>query len=363
MKHKKLIIFLSLLFLIFISLVGYYFYGLSPVSNDEEKVIFEIAPLTSKKDIAQALKNEGLIRNQYVLDIYMAINKSKIQAGKYELSKSMKPTDMLKKFANGDIFKEEVTITFPEGLRVVDYADILSDKLSINKEDFINTINDSIFLKELINNEDYWFITDDILNDEIYYKLEGYLYPDTYTFYKDDDSQTVIKKILDNSKKQLDTLKDEINISGKSVHEILTVASILQVELSGNSKTDDSYKDNLKKIAQVIYKRINSNDTVGSDVTCYYGVRKKLSEELTMNDILDYNPYNTRLTDGRMNGKLPIGPISNPYIEAIDAVIHPSDTNYYFFVSNTCTGEMFFEESYVDFLNKVYELQSVCSSN
>ena len=59
MKHKKLIIFLSLLFLIFISLVGYYFYGLSPVSNDEEKVIFEIAPLTSKKDIAQALKNEG----------------------------------------------------------------------------------------------------------------------------------------------------------------------------------------------------------------------------------------------------------------------------------------------------------------
>jgi len=173
-----------------------------------------------------------------------------------------------------------------------------------------------------------------------------------------DDQKSII-----GLKEQLDTLKDEINISGKSVHEILTVASILQVELSGNSKTDDSYKDNLKKIAQVIYKRINSNDTVGSDVTCYYGVRKKLSEELTINDILDYNPYNTRLTDGRMNGKLPIGPISNPYIEAIDAVIHPSDTNYYFFVSNTCTGEMFFEESYVDFLNKVYELQSVCSSN
>ena len=113
----------------------------------------------------------------------------------------------------------------------------------------------------------------------------------------------------------------------------------------------------------MFYSRLRDNWSLGSDVTTYYGVLKSLDDYLTADDINNVNPYNTRLTDGQMNGKLPIGPICNSDISSIDAVLNPSDTNYYYFVANTCTGEVFFQENYSEFISKAQELQSICATN
>ena len=121
--------------------------------------------------------------------------------------------------------------------------------------------------------------------------------------------------------------------------------------------------DNRKTVSQVFWTRLRDNWSLGSDVTSYYGVQKNLTEGITIDELLDQNPYNTRLTDGTMNGKLPIGPICNADVTSIEATLNPSPTNYYYFVANVCTGEVFFQTTSAEFEQKASELRSVCSAN
>ena len=130
------------------------------------------------------------------------------------------------------------------------------------------------------------------------------------------------------------------------------------VEKEANSEADR------KTVAQVFFTRLKENWSLGSDVTTYYGANKEIGvDELTWDELNDSNPYNTRLTDGSMNGKLPIGPIASPSLTAIEAAISPAETNYMYFVANVCTGEVFFQEDYNEFLAKAEELRTVCSLN
>ena len=335
---------------------GFYVWGLTPKSTDTKEVTFVIEPGTSKTTVAKNLEMAGLIHNKYVLDVYFYFVESNIQAGEYILSPSMSPEEMIHKFEIGDVKINTISVTFIEGKRITDYANAVSEKLKMTKEEFLNTAGDLEYLQELVSSNRFWFLSDSILSNQLYYPLEGYLYPDTYEFLENASPKDVIEALLNQTAKKLEPYKEAVINSNHSIHEILTMASI--VEKEANSEQDR------KNAAQVFYSRLNSNMSLGSDVTAFYGARKEMGKDAETYDVLyNVNPYNTRLTDGSMNGKLPIGPIANPSITSIEAALNPSSTNYYYFVANVCTGEVFFQEDYTEFISKVRELQNICSAN
>lgn len=356
MKKKILFIVLIIIILLVCLIGAFYVWGMGAVSKEGETKTFVIEPGTSKSTVVKNLESAGLIRNQYPVLAYLFFSGGNIQAGEYELSTSMTPVEMLNKFIVGDVLIHSAEVTFVEGKRITDYASVLAETLDFPAQEFLNQVNDREFLEELVSSGDYWFLTDEILNEELYYPLEGYLYPDTYEFLETATPKEVIKTLLNHTLTVLEPYKEQIESSDYTFHEILTLASM--VEKEANSESDR------KTVAQVFWTRLHENWSLGSDVTTYYGANKEIGvDELTWDELNDSNPYNTRLTDGSMNGKLPIGPICNPNIVSILATLNPSDTNYYYFVANVCTGEVFFQTTSQEFYQKNLELSNSCAAN
>ena len=341
-KKGKIILIISASIIALIAIfVGIYFYLLSSVSSGSTKVSFTVNRGDSKMEIVSNLKDAGLIRNKYAALIYIVLSgNTNIQAGNYELNRNMSTEDIIKSLANGDIInveRDSVSLTFKEGITLEEYLKILSENTNLEYDTMISEINDSEFLNNLIN--DYWFLTDEILNSDLYYGLEGYLYPNTYQVHTETTLNEVVRKMLDETAKKLDPLKDAIATSNYSVHEILTMASIAEKEAM-------NYEDRCK-VAQVIYKRLDIGMNLGMDVTTYYGVHKSMTDALTALDLADNNPYNTRNTS--LIG-LPVGPICNPSVESIESVLNPADTNYIYFFADILTGNVYFTDDYDEFL-------------
>ncbi len=326
---------LLLLVVLLISTMGFYFWSLKGLA-DHKSVTFTVQEGVSKIDIVEDLKSAGLIKSKMATLAYLALNKDlTLQAGVYTLSADMGVKKIINKINKGDVKLDTVTLTFVEGKNINDYIDLISEKLEVSKSDVKAVLEDKEFIKKLI--EKYDFLTDAILNDNIYYALEGYLFPDTYEVLENASVEEVIMLILENTKNKLASI--EIN-SDYNLHEILTMASIAELEAV---KEIDR-----KTVAQVIYKRLNLGMNLGMDVTTYYAVKKTLGEELTMNDLNSLNPYNTRNIN--ITG-LPVGPICNPSLESIKAVLNPSDTDYIYFYANIETHEVFFANTYEEFID------------
>ena len=224
-------------------------------------------------------------------------------------------------------------------------ASTIASKTNNSEDDVFNLLVDKEYLNSLINK--YWFIEDRILNTNIYYSLEGYLYPNTYEFKnKDVEVSEIFEKMLDEMDKKLSPYKTDLLSNKYSIHELLTLASI--VELEG------SISDDRAGIAGVFYNRLNSGMALGSDVTTYYAARIEMSDrDLYQAELNDANYYNTR--SSHLNGKLPIGPISSPSIESIKAVLYPEKHDYYYFVSDK-NGKTYFSKNYQEHLATKNEL-------
>ncbi len=331
-KIKRIII--GIVILLLIGLVIFYFLGLKSVSNKDKEILFTINAGSSKIDIVNDLKEKGLIRSKYSLYIYVLFNRNlNLQAGVYELNTNMNATDILKKISDGNVKKENNTyqITFIEGKRIPDYAEVIASNTNTTKEEVLNILSDKEYLQELINK--YWFLSDDILNEKLYYPLEGYLFASTYEVYNNSTVKDIIAKMLDGTEMVLNTYEQEIKESKYSIHELLTLASIVELESSGTKENKTTSDDAKRMVAGVFLNRLNSGDSLGSDVTTYYGAKKDFTTELYQTEIDDCsNGYNTR---GSCNvGKLPIGPICSPSSLAIKAAIEPIKHDYYFFVAD-----------------------------
>ena len=202
-------------------------------------------------------------------------------------------------------------------------AKVIDEKTSNTKDDVFNLLNDKEYVNSLIS--EYWFLDESILNENIYYPLEGYLAPDTYNFEVNASVKDIFKKMLDQTDIILTNEKENIEKSKYSIHELLTLASV--VESEGVTLEDR------KNIAGVFINRLNSNLPLGSDVTTYYAAKIDLGErDLYKSEINSNNPYNTRTMANA--GKLPVGPICNPSKEAIDAVINYTPNKYIYFVAD-----------------------------
>ena len=197
----------------------------------------------------------------------------------------------------------------------------------------MSKLNDKSYLDTLI--KDYWFLTDAIKNKDIYYSLEGYLYPDTYEFYSTASVDDIFRKMLNNMQKKLDKYKNEIESSKYSIHEMLTLASIIELE-AGNA-------NDRKGVAGVFYNRLKAGWSLGSDVTTYYAEKiDNWSRDLYKSELSKCNKYNTR--SSCMAGKLPVSPICNPGISSIEACIEPKEHKYYYFVADKY-GKTYFSKT------------------
>ena len=327
----------------------YYKVNMTGTSNSDTKKIVNIEEGTIN-DIAKTLKDNNLIKNVSIFKVYIKLtNKSNLKAGIYELSENMGVEKIVKILEEGTKYNpNEISITFKEGINIRKIATLISENTNNSYDDVIKKASDETFIDTLINK--YWFLTEDIKNKNIYYSLEGYLFPDTYRFNnREVTTEEIFTKMLDEMDKKLSKYKDEINKSDLSVHEIITLASV--VELEGAKATDR------KGVAGVFYNRLASSayPTLGSDATTYYASKiDDWSYSLTYKELNDCkNKYNTRCSS---NTGLPVGPICNPGIESIEATINPDKHEYYYFVAD-CNGKVYLTKNSTEHNNIINKLK------
>lgn len=345
-SSKLLLAILAIMFIAIIGIIGIFMYNTLPIdSNSTETVDFKIESGWTSSKIAKELEQKGLIRDDDVFKVYIRISKiSDFKAGNFKLSKSMNIDEIVNILTDSkNALVDSITITFLEGKNYLYFMDKIAENFNYTKEELIEYTSKEAYLKGLIDK--YWFIDESILNKDIYYPLEGYLFPDTYQFNKDSSIDTIMDTLLGAMDKNLSAYKEEIQLSGKSIHSLLTLASVIELEAV-------TPEDRLE-VAGVFENRLNSNMALGSDVTTYYGVKKQMKDSLTMSDLNNCNAYNTREV---CNILVPVGPICSSAYSSIIAAIKPNKNNYYFFVADT-NNKVYFGVTYNDHINIINKLK------
>ena len=344
MKGKFKLIFIIAIILVVVITGGLFFYlsGLGAVdSNNEEPVTVNIPSGSGASYIVEILDENGLVKNKTCAKINARIGGyDSLQANTYIFNKSMTVPEMFKAINTGDfnyLSKEKLTVR--EGLTIPQVAEAIAIELPFSKDEIIKKWSDKTYLKELIGQ--YWFLSDDILDSDIKYPLEGYLYPETYFITEENPSiESITSMMLDMMDTQLTSIKGELESNKYSIHELLTLASIVERESSNVS-------DAMPEVAGVFINRLDKGISLGSDVTVNY-IFEKDGVELTMSQLDSDNKYNTRKFTG-----LPPGPICSVNIKAIDSVLNYKDTEYMFFYA-TPEGEIIFSKT-VEEHNKAVE--------
>lgn len=282
------------------------------LNKPEKTATITITNDDSFGDVAEKLKDEGLIEYKFLFNLFATFTRSKddVVAGTFTLNTDMDYRALLSGMSANSATRATVTVTIPEGYTVDQIFTLLEEKGVASVED----------LQDMAANHDYVFsfLQDLELGD--YHRLEGYLYPDTYEFTTPQNPLYVINKMLVRFDEQFtDAMRQEVADSGRTIHEIITIASMIEKETDGNDRAD---------IASVIYNRLNnpSGGTQGYlqiDATLAYINGGKVPTEADKS--ID-SPYNTYLYKG-----LPAGPISNPGLESIKAAMNPNSTSYYYY--------------------------------
>ena len=270
--------------------------------------------------IANILKENKIIKFPSVFKIYSKVKKSDntYREGTYNLNSKMSYEDIIYLFQSMTKRTDVVRVTIPEGFTVNQIAKLLKESGVLEtKQGFIDEINKKEYTSESLKSvED---------NELICFKAEGYLFPDTYDIVINEKPKYIIEMMLKNfDKKVFNKLKTEINKSDLKLNDIITLASIVQKE-STNFEV-------MKKVASVFFNRLNNPSTyprLQSDVTILY-VESDIKPNLEMKNQKMYDSYNTYERKG-----LPVGPICNPGLESIQAVLTPDKTDYNYFLTDS----------------------------
>ncbi len=249
---SKIIIFLILLIVIMaVALVLWYNNALKGTEGSSEEVTFEIKLGTTTDEIASILKEKGLIKDGFAFKLYVKLNNvSNFKAGKYTIKKDMGVPEIAEALQKGILFKDGYNITFVEGKTMEYIAKTIAENTNHTESEVYSLLKDEDYIDGLI--EKYWFITDEIKNKNIYFPLEGYLFPDTYTFEsKDVLVSEIFERMLDKMEDVLDEYKENIEKSKYSAHEILTIASI--------TETEAIFDKDRKNVSSVLYNRLKEN--------------------------------------------------------------------------------------------------------
>ncbi len=286
----------------------------APGPEGAKPQIVYLRPGTPFIEVARELEERGLIRNRYAFLAlaYFRGQIDQIKAGEYELSASQPAEVILDKLARGEVIQHIVTI--PEGFNVYQIARLLDKAGLAEKKEFLAACRDKKFLKNLGIKAD---------------SCEGYLFPDTYYITRGMSARDIIRQMVEHfwetwRKNNFSARAEEV---GLSVHEVITLASIVEKETYLESERP--------LIAGVFFNRLKRGMPLQADPTVRYGLTK-FKRRLSRRDLRRPSPYNTYLRPG-----LPPGPIANPGLSSIRAVLWPSKTKYLYFVAKPNGGHHF----------------------
>lgn len=233
-----------------------------------------------------------------------------IKSGTYPLQRGEHVKEVILRFVSGDATSKELTITYPEGFTLKQMAARTAAQEIGTIETFMssskpsNYVNQFPILKNIPTERD----------------LEGYLFPDTYRVFIDDEPKNVIQRMLANfNEKFSQELRNEATAGGHTIDQIIIMASIVEREVL----TD---KD-MAMIAGILWKRLDDGVGLDADATVRYAL-DKWDKPLTVQDLANDSPYNTRKWRG-----LPPGPISNPGLRSLQAAVRPESSEYYYYLS------------------------------
>ncbi|WP_432358472.1 endolytic transglycosylase MltG [Sporosarcina sp. UB5] len=351
-KIVRRIVFIVALVLIIGGLIGgravykYISEALQPVDPKSEEVIEVEIPIGSGlTSISEILEAKGLVKDAKIFKYYAKFNnESQFQAGSYGLTKAMTLDELIESLKTGKVYRTPLfTMTIPEGLTLDQIAAIVEKRTGIQKKEFLDYVNDEQTIVDLMGRYPH-VLTDEILGEDVRYPLEGYLFPATYPFYEEKPTvQTVVTTMLNATSDNITPYFAFLESEGKSVHWLLTFASLLEREAT--AKTDR------ETIASVFYNRMDEGMPLQTDPTVLYalGVHK---DRVLYADLEVQDPYNTYVHTG-----LPPGPIANAGRSSIEAVVDPSITDYFYFLADK-EGNNHFAKNYDEHLKNRREFLS-----
>ncbi len=349
------------LFLCVISalLARYILIGISDmlaIGKPSDTVMVEIPEDSSLDSIAEILKQNKIISQKEFFKLYAKVTKStkSFSSGIYEMETNMDYQAIINHLKNESNIKNISEITFTEGMNVIDYANLLEKHHVCSKDEFLKYCNSRQF------DDKYQFLKDINNTENRVYKLEGYLFPDTYKFYQGENPSEIIIKLLSNYQKkigrktEIEGYKGKVSIrelaknNGMDMDEVLNIASLIQAEAAN--------KEDMYKVSSVIQNRLATLKSGGKnsageyslgilriDATVYYPYKNKASVPKSIASTFK-GTYNTYTIEG-----LPPGPICNPGMDAILAALNPAQTNYYYYCHSS-SGEAFYAHSNAEHL-------------
>jgi len=305
-----------LIILLVLVLAGWLYYDHSlnqPVTNNPKQREFKVEKGWGSTQISQELQKAGLIRSAWLFQFYtwqQGIS-SRLQDGEYFLAQNLSLKEIAQILSRGAGVTKEITLTFIEGWNNQEIADYLAKNGLAQPADFF-----AIVQKKAAWWDEYDFLASRPKTAD----LEGYLFPDTYRIYRDASLTDIVRKMLNNFDNKLTLeLRSEITRQGKTIHGILTLASILEKEVST--------ENDRKLVADIFYKRLQAGMPLQADSTVNYVTGKGITRSSAADIQID-SPYNTYKYKG-----LPPGPICNPGLDAIKAAIYPLKNDYWYFLT------------------------------
>ncbi|MCD8511668.1 MAG: endolytic transglycosylase MltG [Bacillus sp. (in: Bacteria)] len=333
------IVFISLILIILaVGGVGYGVYqhivgAIGPVDETDDQIIEVTIPIGSTvRRIGNILEEHDVISNADIFRYYIRFtNESGLQAGDYELTRSMNLDEIIEELKQGSVQQEyELTFTIPEGRWLNDVVTRVANETNLTEDEIMEKMEDEEYLQSLIDS--YSILEEAILDSQIRWPLEGYLFPSRYDFVNAD---VEVEQVIDAMLRRTESVLSESGAAASeySYHEILTIASIIE----GEARNDEERA----RISGVIHNRLDINMKLEMDPTVAYAHGEHLERTL-YEDLRIDSPYNTYEIVG-----LPVGPINNPGAASIRAALMPEDHNYLFFF-HAPSGEVYFTKTFVE---------------
>ncbi|MHA7964049.1 endolytic transglycosylase MltG [Paenibacillus sp. CAU 1782] len=299
---------------------GLYVWGkLKPMPVGASKEV-TIAKGMSANSVSRLLEENGIIRSGFIFGYYLQLKDegSRFQAGVYELNPGMDTSEIIAKLNSGDtIAAETFRFTIPEGYTLLQIADKLAAEGIVDKTKFL----------EAAESDSVWGDAEAVRSipesDKLHKRLEGYLFPETYEMKTGSTEQEIILRMLKETDRKLGMLpdgwQDTLEESGRSIHELLTIASLIEREVVVDEERSI--------VSGVIYNRLKLPMRLQIDATIQYALDVP-KQVLTHADLKVDSPYNSYENDG-----LPPGPIASPSLASIEAALYPAETEYLFYVT------------------------------
>ncbi|MCI1964606.1 MAG: endolytic transglycosylase MltG [Oscillospiraceae bacterium] len=322
-KNKRFFRFVWFIMVLFVSLLlaRYLVSGVNDmlaVGRENINVTVDIPQKATPGQVAQALHQGGVIYDEDFFIFYAKMTNAPSQfgGGSYELTTGMDYEALLNSLQSNTNRVDTVKLTFREGMNALEVADLLEKNGVCTAKDAKTVFNSGSL------NENYEMLQQITNSSERYYGLEGYLFPDTYEFYKNEDPEQAISKLIRNCNRKLTKqIREKAESIDLTLDQVLTLASMIQAEAAD--------KDDMYKVSSVFYNRLKSQKPellhLDSDPTTFYPYRKQSLVPETIRET-----YRSRYDTYTVKG-LPAGPICNPGMDAIEAALNPASTNYYYF--------------------------------